>query len=175
MGSVPGNNYEDIGNAVDNGDTQLGSSEMTVELVRPVIDLKPNIEHEMKFPINDNLLVGSGTSSADTSAAPSVSYPMIDLNNGEVVFSSIAPPSPSPGTISQVSASEFPEKNEVEEKLLVKLYHMGFTNGDLNRAMLAVNKYNLEQAVHDLCASGEWDHILDDLWEMVSFYSIICA
>jgi len=53
-----------------------------------------------------------------------------------------------------------------EEKLLLELEEMGFTQVDLNKEILRQNKYNLEQSVDDLCGVNEWDPLLAELNEM---------
>ncbi|KAL6541989.1 hypothetical protein OROGR_011475 [Orobanche gracilis] len=135
--------------------------------------VQPNTEQELKFPINDSLLVGDGTSSSRQ-----IPYPVVDLLD-------IAPPDPSvpqgilhaqqPQT-SSTSASpvasagksedELSGNVEVEVMLLKELEEMGFKEVDLNKKMLRMYEYDLEQAVDGLCGVAEWDPILEELHEM---------
>ncbi|GFP79882.1 next to brca1 gene 1 protein [Phtheirospermum japonicum] len=135
--------------------------------------VEPNTEQELKFPINDSLLVGDGASSSRT-----VSYPIIDMSDvtqavpsaPQAVFTPLQPQalptSAAPVAAAQKSEVEFPGKVEVEEMLLKELEEMGFKEVDLNKQMLRMNEYDLEQAVDDLCGVAEWDPILEELQEM---------
>lgn len=90
------------------------------------------------------------------SVPPTVSYPLIDL-------------SPTPEVVADPSSSapvlEVPEY-ESEDLLLKELEEMGFKQVDLNKEVLRLNKYDLEQSVEDLCGFTEWDPLLDELKEM---------
>lgn len=168
---------------------------------------KPDADQELKFPINDSLLVGNGasTSVGSSSAPPSVSYPIIDLSEMSYIPPEMAylppyvsqappemsyvPPYVSPATLGPATppqplqplptahvgknAAEVETKNEVEEKLLKELEEMGFKQIDLNKEVLRLNEYDLEQAVDDLCDVAEWDPILEELHEMVSPSTIL--
>ncbi|XP_011071948.1 protein NBR1 homolog isoform X1 [Sesamum indicum] len=169
------------------------------EIVEPVLDLQPNNFQDMKFPINDSLLVGSGASSTVRFADPSVPCPVIHMLDpplppapttsanvdtlelpgkmaGNGASNSIPSPiihmldqSPPPAAAissSEESAVELRAKKEVEEQLLKELEEMGFKHVALNREILRMNDYDLEQAVNDLCGGVDWDSILEDLWEM---------
>ncbi|KAL6579803.1 hypothetical protein OROMI_007827 [Orobanche minor] len=135
--------------------------------------VQPNTEQELKFPINDSLLVGDGASSSRR-----ISYPVVD-------FSDIAPPVPSvplsilhsqhpqtpPKSASPVASAgksedELSGNVDVEVMLLKELEEMGFKEVDLNKKMLRMNEYDLEQAVDGLCGVAEWDPILEELQEM---------
>ncbi|KAH6806685.1 hypothetical protein C2S51_031516 [Perilla frutescens var. frutescens] len=163
----------------------------------------PNTENELKFPINDSLLVhyGAGSSSGPSSASSSVPYPIIDLSDmGHMASSmpSISPsilfpmPPPPPPTVPLASpaervpmppppppppsatvamapepaAAELPANYLIEDRLLRELEEMGFKQVDLNKEVLRMNEYDLEQAVDDLCGVAEWDPILEELREM---------
>ncbi|KAG9138023.1 hypothetical protein Leryth_001283 [Lithospermum erythrorhizon] len=56
-----------------------------------------------------------------------------------------------------------------EEKLLKELAEMGFKHTALNKEILKINKYDMEQTIEDLCGGSEWDPILEELEEM-GFY-----
>lgn len=81
------------------------------------------------------------------------------------------PPPPVPATAPVASApepaAELPEKDLIEDRLLRELEEMGFKQVDLNKEVLRMNEYDLEQAVDDLCGVAEWDPILEELEEMV--------
>ncbi|KAL0416633.1 UNVERIFIED_CONTAM: protein JOKA2 [Sesamum latifolium] len=100
-------------------------------------NLNLNLPPELKFPINDNLLVGNGAStSLPNSAGPSVSYPIIDLSYVGPALPSVLPamlyqlPQPTssaaPVAGANESAVDLPGKKQVEEKLLRELDEMGF-------------------------------------------------
>jgi next-to-BRCA1 protein 1 len=166
-----------------------------VELVEPVGEMQPNNFQETKFPINDTLLVDSGASNS-LSTGPSVPFPIIhklDLQSPPLPIASakeyalkvsgkkagngasssnpcaglsvpnpiIHVPDPPPS-----AATELPIKKEVEEKLLRELEEMGFKQIDLNKEILRMNGYDLEQAVDDLCDVADWDPLLEELQEM---------
>ncbi|KAL0385137.1 UNVERIFIED_CONTAM: protein JOKA2 [Sesamum radiatum] len=150
------------------------NSKRIVELVQQNMT-----EQELKFPINDSLLVGNGAStSLLTSAGPSVSYPIIDLADVGPALPSVLPtmlyPLPQPTSSAapvpsaKESAVDLPGKKQVEEKLLRELDEMGFKQVDLNKEVLRMNEYDLEQSVDDLCGVAEWDPILEELQEMAS-------
>ncbi|KAK1564592.1 hypothetical protein Q3G72_006580 [Acer saccharum] len=170
-------------------------SYIVAEPVEPVVDEQPKKEQEqdMNFPINDSLLVGHDASASapppptpwasstvsypiidnDASAsAPrptpwassNVSYPIIDLSEDK------APAEASPATPTAVPTlpEEMDDKDAVEQSLLKELEEMGFRQVDLNKEILRMNEYNLEQSVDVLCgvADAEWDPILEELQEM---------
>ncbi|KAL0441066.1 UNVERIFIED_CONTAM: protein JOKA2 [Sesamum radiatum] len=162
---------------VTDSEPKRNNSRKMAEIVEPVLDLQPNNFQDMKFPINDSLLVGSGTSSSVCFADPSVPCPVIHMLDPPL------PPAPTtsakvdtlelPGKMagnaissSEESAIELPVKKGVEERLLRELEEMGFKHVAFNRVILRMNDYDLEQAVNDLCGGVDWDSILEDLWEM---------
>ncbi|KAI4336221.1 hypothetical protein L6164_014774 [Bauhinia variegata] len=134
------------------------------EPVKQMVDEQPGKEPENDLNINDTTLVGHGALPPVTSAAPtSVSYPIID-------FSEIAPAVPFNPESSVVDAPSsslgVDGNNPVEESLLKELEEMGFKQVDLNKEILRMNEYNLEQSVDDLCGVSEWDPMLEELREM---------
>lgn len=158
---------------VEDSHPEAASSKKMVELV------KPNTDQELKFPINDSLLVGNEASSAvPTATSSSIQYPIIDLSDMTPALLSVSPamlytipppmPSAAPVTSAQQSDADLPGKKLVEEKLLRELEEMGFKQVDLNKEILRMNEYDLEQSVDDLCGVAEWDPILEELEEMVS-------
>ncbi|KAK4493560.1 hypothetical protein RD792_017797 [Penstemon davidsonii] len=145
---------------VDSQPPEPDTTKKTVESVEPLVELQPNIEHEMKFPINDSLLVGSGASSSAPAAVPSPLYPIVDLSYVDPVVCSMAPSTIDPSSPAPVASSQS------EEILLKELEEMGFKQVDLNKEILRINEYDLEKAVDDLCGVSEWDPILEELQEM---------
>ncbi|PIN14876.1 hypothetical protein CDL12_12489 [Handroanthus impetiginosus] len=165
---------------VKNSNPEPSNSNKMVELVQPVIDLQPNTEQELKFPINDSLLVGNGASSSHqfyiplptSTTSPSVSYPIIDLSDVPPALPFVPPvsyplprPTSSAVSVRQSAVDPLGEK-QMEEKLLNDLNEMGFKEVDLNKEVLRMNEYDLEKAVDDLCGFPEWDPILEELQEM---------
>ena len=71
------------------------------------------------------------------------------------------PPPPSASVDGAKPAAEPPAKFLLEDKLLRELEEMGFKQVDLNKEVLRMNEYDLEQAVDDLCGVADWDPILD--------------
>ncbi|KAJ4973661.1 hypothetical protein NE237_006835 [Protea cynaroides] len=130
---------------------------MGKELVN-VIDEHRNKDQALDFPVNDSLLVGSGVSVPVNPAVPaSVSYPIIDLFEEPFEPSSV---------MDMDTSAEETESNVVEQTLLKELEEMGFKQIDLNKEILRINKYSLEQSVEDLCGFVEWDPMLEELQEM---------
>lgn len=97
---------------------------------------------------------------AATSPAPS---PVVNATPSSPVIE--APPSPA---VNAASSSQGASQNVFEEALLKELEEMGFKQIDLNKEILRMNEYNLEQSVDDLCGVAEWDPLLEELEEMVS-------
>jgi len=58
----------------------------------------------------------------------------------------------------------------VEEALLKELEAMGFKQVDLNKEVLRMTDYNLEQSIDELCGVLDWDPLLEELHEMVSCF-----
>lgn len=141
-------------------------SSNTMELVDSVAEVNQNMEQEVKFPINDSLLVGFGDKSSSPSASGStISYPIIDLTK--------EPPSEDssmqPSAVVAMQAPPLQDARgnfEVETSLLQELEEMGFKQVDLNKEILRKNEYDLEQSVDDLCGVAEWDPILEELKDM---------
>ncbi|KAL3366774.1 hypothetical protein AABB24_011474 [Solanum stoloniferum] len=65
-----------------------------------------------------------------------------------------------------VTSVQASSQEDVEMALLKELEDMGFTQVNLNKEVLRMNEYNLEQAVADLCGVSEWDPMLEELEEM---------
>lgn len=95
---------------------------------------------------------------AATSPAPS---PVVDATPSSPVIE--APPSPA---VNAASSSQGASQNVFEEALLKELEEMGFKQIDLNKEILRMNEYNLEQSVDDLCGVAEWDPLLEELEDM---------
>uniref|UniRef100_A0A5B7B0Y7 Protein NBR1 homolog n=1 Tax=Davidia involucrata TaxID=16924 RepID=A0A5B7B0Y7_DAVIN len=139
------------------------NSNRATESAQPTVDEQLIEDPELNFPINDTLLVGGGFSSPFPPKSPSVSYPIIDFSEVAPTAPSLAPP---PVTNVPPSAQEVSENNDVEQNLLRELEEMGFKQVDLNKEILRMNEYDLEQSVDDLCGVAEWDPILEELQEM---------
>ncbi|KAK9278849.1 hypothetical protein L1049_028428 [Liquidambar formosana] len=105
-----------------------------------------------------------GVSNPIPSVVPaSGSYPIID-------FSDVALPTlfkeQYPAVDVPAASEEVNGNNNVEQTLLKELAEMGFKQVDLNKEILRMNEYDLEQSVDDLCGVAEWDPILEELQEM---------
>ncbi|KAL2459489.1 ubiquitin-associated/TS-N domain-containing protein [Forsythia ovata] len=143
------------------------NSSMTAESGQRLVEEQPNSEQDVKFPINNSLLVGGGESSSVPLAPLSSGlHPIIDLSEVEPALARPTPFVPSAASTAVVNAQGVMEKNEVEEKLLRELEDMGFKQVDLNKEVLRTNEYDLEQSVDDLCGVSEWDPMLEELQEM---------
>lgn len=152
------------------------SSVSPMEPVKPTDDAQRTNEQELHFPINDSLVVPF--------SAP-VLYPIVDASEpalivdlSEATPSAVAPyPTPALALASDAASSteETNANNGVEETLLKELAEMGFKQVDLNKEILRLNEYNLEQSVDDLCGVSEWDPILEELQEMVRMASLLCV
>ncbi|KAJ4712419.1 protein NBR1-like [Melia azedarach] len=112
------------------------------EPTKLVADEQPKKEQEFNFPINDSLLVGHAA-----------------------VEESFHAPLPFTGMPAS-SSSAISDKDAIELSLLKELEEMGFKQVDLNKEILRMNEYDLEQSVDDLCGAAEWDPILEELQEM---------
>ncbi|KAK7265631.1 hypothetical protein RJT34_33253 [Clitoria ternatea] len=129
------------------------------EPVNQIVDKEPRPELENEISVREATFVGPAAASPGTS----VSYPIIDL-------SETAPAVPTNQQSSNVdvpaSSQGIDGINSVEENLLKELEEMGFKQVDLNKEILRINEYDLEQSVEDLCGVFEWDPILEELQEM---------
>ncbi|XP_028781804.1 protein NBR1 homolog isoform X2 [Neltuma alba] len=92
-----------------------------------------------------------------------ISYPVVDFSDAAPVVVS-NPQAPCVGALT--SSSRIDGDNSIEETLLKELEEMGFKQVDLNKEILRMNEYDLEQSVDDLCGVSEWDPLLDELREM---------
>lgn len=126
-------------------------------------------DQEQNFPINDALLVGDGASaSAPPDSSSSISYPTIDpMDRVEIAASVPALPSFNKEAM-EPSENTGTDIDVVEQNLLKELAEMGFKQVDLNKEVLRLNSYDLQQSVDDLCGVSDWDPILDELQEMVN-------
>lgn len=165
--------------AIDGELLQPCNSNTATEPIEPVVDEQPKKDHDLNFPINDALLVGHGISSSATPEA--VLYPIVDLSEVALAVPTQAPsnapaaasheqsPTPTAPTLVPSKVVVAPTLDQgVEESLLKELEEMGFKQVDLNKEILRINEYNLEQSVDHLCGVSEWDPMLEELQEMVS-------
>ncbi|KAK4257026.1 hypothetical protein QN277_006671 [Acacia crassicarpa] len=128
------------------------------------VDEQPWQELGENLFMDETTTVGLGSLPPTTSGEhTSISYPIID-------FSETAPavvPNPQiPEAGAQSSSSGIVGGNSIEETLLKELEEMGFKQVDLNKEILRMNEYDLEQSVDDLCGVSEWDPLLEELREM---------
>ncbi|RZC93348.1 hypothetical protein C5167_026106 [Papaver somniferum] len=141
---------------VDVEEPQNVNSDKNAESVKPMVDeVMSEKELDVDRPVDVD---GSGSSNSvvvSPEVAPALpSYPVIDS-------SVVPPPLPPAGTVEGNDIN-----NNVEESLLKELADMGFKEIDLNKEILRLNEYNLEQSLDDLCGVSEWDPILEELQEM---------
>ncbi|KAF8005904.1 hypothetical protein BT93_K0249 [Corymbia citriodora subsp. variegata] len=144
------------------------NSNTVTEPVQPIVEQHKE-EQELNFPINDNLLVGQGVSvSAPPEDSGPISYPVVEVEPPKAVAAATAavvpPPVIAPSSAPSQAISS--DTEVVEQSLLKELEEMGFKQVDLNKEILRMNFYNLEQSVDDLCDVAEWDPILGELQEM---------
>ncbi|KAF3437527.1 hypothetical protein FNV43_RR20281 [Rhamnella rubrinervis] len=154
------------------------SSMSTIEPVKPTGNEQGTNEQELHFPINDSLVVSHGVLPSPVAEASSpVSYPIVDYSEPALTvdFSEATPSAAAPypttalaqAPAPAVEAEETSANNAgVENILLKELAEMGFKQVDLNKEILRLNEYNLEQSLDDLCGVSEWDPILEELHEM---------
>lgn len=151
-------------------------SSKSAELVEPVVEGTNSMkDQEVNFPINDSLFVGLDSIAQPaphlppapvTTGGSSISYPVVDLSNVEPAVAPARPPPP-PHTNVDKPSQDVTDSSEVELSLLKELEEMGFKQIDLNKEILRMNEYDLQQSVDDLCGVSEWDPILEELEEMV--------
>ncbi|XAR50242.1 hypothetical protein NMG60_11004512 [Bertholletia excelsa] len=137
-------------------------SDKASELVESLMVGQPSNDPEMNFPINDSLLVNGSVSNTVPPEAPTVD-PIIDLSQAAPTLPSHAP-TLSVGLTANVQVAN--ENPDMEQTLLKELEEMGFKQVDLNKEILRMNEYDLEQSVDDLCGVAEWDPMLEELQEM---------
>lgn len=126
-------------------------SRPAMKLVEPVVDGNRNKGQE------------SNSCISPSAAGSSISYP-IDLSEAPPAVTSAAPTS-----VAEVQASS---QDDIEMALLKELGEMGFKQVNLNKEVLRMNGYNLEQTIADLCGASEWDPMLEELEEMVGINSV---
>ncbi|XP_042500362.1 protein JOKA2-like isoform X2 [Macadamia integrifolia] len=145
----------------DSNYLESGCVNLEMELVRPVVDKHPSKDQALEYPVNDSLLVGSGVSVPVNPGIPASvsSYPMIDFSEG------FPEPSPMMDVETLAGDSEADVEN-VEKTLLKELEDMGFKQNGLNKEILRMNEYNMEQSLDYLCGVVEWDPILEELQDM---------
>lgn len=133
------------------------------DLVEPLVVPLPTEDQDFDFPINDTLLVSSTTAYLD-GGHTTVSYPTVNSSALLPVVASLSPPTPPAVVESSTGASG--EQDGVEQVLLLELEEMGFNQVNLNKEILRMNDFNLEQSVDALCGVSEWDPLLEELQEM---------
>ncbi|GAB4860650.1 hypothetical protein Ancab_035813 [Ancistrocladus abbreviatus] len=162
----------------------IGSSHLNTisEVSSPSVSYPPvGAPIPVHVPSVPNPVIGSSQLNAISQvSSPSVSCPPVGIPIPVHALSTQAPPTfPRPiidmSEESTVTAdhignidinSEVLGKNDVEQTLLKELEEMGFKQVDLNKEILRLNEYNLEQSVDDLCGFSEWDLLLEELQEM---------
>ncbi|KAF8378224.1 hypothetical protein HHK36_029563 [Tetracentron sinense] len=144
---------------VDGSLPESGNSNSAAEFIKPLVNELPSNDRELEFPVNDGLLVGVGASVPVPPKVPaSVSHP--------ITYPSVFLSEPYPITEVPTISDEINRSDAVEQILLKELEHMGFKQMELNKEILRMNDYNLDQSVDDLCGVVEWDPILEELQEM---------
>ncbi|XP_052181629.1 protein JOKA2-like isoform X2 [Diospyros lotus] len=129
----------------------------------PLVEEHPTKDQELGFPINDTVLVGDGFSNiVPPEAPPSGSYTLTDWSEAPASTSRV---STFPDVLASSAQGASGDK-DVEQTLLKELEDMGFKQVDLNKEILRMNEYDLEQSVDELCGVAEWDPILVELKEM---------
>ncbi|XP_078172283.1 ubiquitin-associated (UBA)/TS-N domain-containing protein / octicosapeptide/Phox/Bemp1 (PB1) domain-containing protein [Carex rostrata] len=152
----PGNSEQDVKSAINLNLLPENDTDAEMTEVQDTSELSVNgpTINETQVPVIDPETTANGP---NPSVPPAVSYPLIDLS-----------PTPIPSTLANAGPSvpvlEVPESNE--DVLLKELEKMGFKQIDLNKEVLRLNKYDLEQSVDDLCGISEWDPLLEELKEM---------
>lgn len=155
------------------------------EAVNQMVDkeLRPELGNE--FPINKATFVGPAASApAIPEASSSVSYPIIDFYGSapailatpstvsypiiDLSGTTRAVPSNQQASTADALLSSLDKdgNDSVEEALLKELEEMGFKQIDLNKEVLRMNEYNLEQSIDELCGASEWDPLLEELHDM---------
>ncbi|GMH31447.1 hypothetical protein Nepgr_033290 [Nepenthes gracilis] len=95
-------------------------------------------------------------------AYPTVSFPfpIVDMSEESIASSHCI------ANVKGSSEEDGEKEKDVERTLLKELEEMGFRQVDLNKEILRMNGFNLEQSVDHLCSFAEWDPILEELQEM---------
>eukprot|EP00262_Sarcandra_glabra_P010832 TRINITY_DN2632_c0_g1_i2.p1 TRINITY_DN2632_c0_g1~~TRINITY_DN2632_c0_g1_i2.p1 ORF type:complete len:785 (+),score=163.33 TRINITY_DN2632_c0_g1_i2:312-2666(+) len=145
----------------DGGEAKSDHSNVATESIMSLID--ENLGKSEEHGFIDSFLGGTV---AAPDPATSAAYPAVDYS---LVPSEPSPPIanvPSPVPDGAVTDAALTEDSAVEQNLLKELEEMGFKQIDLNKEVLRMNEYNLEQSLDDLCGISEWDPILEELQEM---------
>lgn len=155
------------------------------EPVNQMVDKEQWKELGNEFPTNETSFVGPAASAPAISVSPSsISYPIIDFSGTAPAApssSGTAPAAPSfsvtapavhsnqqTSTLDALSSSQSMDNDLVEEALLKELEAMGFKQVDLNKEVLRMTDYNLEQSIDELCGVLDWDPLLEELHKMVN-------
>ncbi|KAF3338025.1 hypothetical protein FCM35_KLT18612 [Carex littledalei] len=152
----PDNTEQDIKSAINLNLLPENGTDVEMTEVQDTSETSVNgpTINETQVPVIDPETTANGPNPSDR---PAVSRPLIDLS-----------PTPTPSAVAcadpSVPVLEVPEYNE--DVLLNELEKMGFKQIDLNKEVLRLNKYDLEQSVDDLCGISEWDPLLEELKEM---------
>ncbi|KAK1271535.1 hypothetical protein QJS04_geneDACA004317 [Acorus gramineus] len=127
------------------------SSNVTPEIIKPLAD--------------GGLLVSGPPVKLPQSESPlTASYPLIDLSVPPLESTPLSfdpPQLPPPMTTASHEPSGFNTDgiDSMEESLLKELDEMGFKEINLNKEILRLNEYNLEQSLDHLCGISEWDSL----------------
>lgn len=147
---------------LDNGFRETNSPCTNKESIKLGVKDVPSVLVEQPAQVVGSLLnannneISQPTCAAAAPLSPAF-YPLIDLH----AIPSEADASPPVGAANA-------DGNSAEQTLLKELEEMGFKQIDLNKEILRLNEYDLEQSVDDLCGFAEWDPVLSELGEMVS-------
>lgn len=147
---------------LDSSFPETNFASMNEGLVKPVGEDVPNGLMEQPAQVDGSLLDASNDEPPQPApapvASPSASYPLIDLQSTSSMTDGSSPVA--------ATAAAASGGNPVEQTLLKELEEMGFKQIDLNKEILRLNEYDLEQSVDDLCGFAEWDPLLSELQEM---------
>ncbi|XP_058093714.1 protein NBR1 homolog [Magnolia sinica] len=157
---------------MDGGHIVPDGSNVAAEVVKPTVEECPRMTQELNLQVDDAavLLACSGvTLPLAETAATSGSHPLVDVTEPSTATTEeevTLPLVDGSGTTEEVLLPSQSEVSAVEQTLLKELEEMGFKQIDLNKEILKLNDYDLEQSLDDLCGIAEWDPILEELQEM---------
>lgn len=167
--------------------------ETSINLNLPPVTKPKKVYHELKFPVNNSLIVDNDDDKDSVSSTmATISGPLETVSASvynstavgnalgvlpagttftdpisypEVGFSAMPP-------VSSDAASVVVQPASGERDPAKVLEGMGFKQLDLNKEILRMNNNDLDKSIDDLCGVMEWDPMLDELREMVSLYTI---
>ncbi|XP_076927625.1 protein JOKA2-like isoform X2 [Bidens hawaiensis] len=165
--------------------------ETSTNLNLPPVTKPKKVYHELKFPVNDSLIIDNDDDKDSVSSTmATISGPLetvcSSVYNSTAVGTALGALPAGPTVIDPISYPEVgfsvmpsvsgdaasvvvqpASISDDQERDPVKVLEaMGFKQLDLNKEILRMNNNDLDKSIDDLCGVLEWDPMLDELREM---------